>query len=624
MEYEELAKKLIPYVGGEENIIALVHCMTRLRFTLKDPQLFDKEKIEQLNVMGVQKKGTQCQVIIGGEVSKVYKTILSLYPTINEESKERTDSTKKNSFFQRGLEHLSAILAEALTPIIGCGIILGIRSMMLSLGVPDDTNAMILLSIMGSCGLYFFPFLLASTTANRINTNRYMAMGLAACMLYPTIIDSVGQEPMRLFNLIEMPYINYSSSVIPIIASVFLMKYVYDFFNRILPPIVRIVFVPTITYLIMMPLTLIAIAPLTTYAGNYLGYAIEWMFETLPWFAGAFIGATRPLLVLVGMHHAVRPIQAVQIATYGYNTINPLNFISTFCQTVAAFTTIFLTRNNKNKQVAISAAISGFMGITEPALYGVIFKYRGALFGTVLGGGVGGLIASIMGARSYTIGIPNNVITLPIFMGGGMMSLLVGLIAGMLTTAIVTYVLGKTVFAIEEDVVFTDGKAEKAIIKGRSQNLEQGITEIVSPVDGSICQLADVNDETFASKLLGEGIAIVPSNGIIKAPEDGTISVVFDTKHAIGLVTDDGVNLLIHVGIDTVQLKGEFFTLHCKVGQKVQKGDQLLEVDIEGIKAKGYDPSVILICTEKGNHQIIRHSVVDGLIDSGTTIMTLK
>lgn len=631
MEYTDLAKKIVSLVGGTGNIISLMHCMTRLRFTLKDTGKVQSKELEKLEVFGVHTQGGQCQVIIGNDVSKVYREIVKQYPGIsagdNKNKKQDSGNAKKLGLGHRILEHLSAILVEALPPVIGCGIIQGIRFMLMSFNYPADSNLMFMLTIMGSCALYFFPFLLASSTAKRIGTNQYMAMGMAGCMMYPSILNAAGEDPLKLFGFLDLPFINYSSTVIPIILAVLVMKYVYNFFDKYVPSVVRIVFVPVLTYLIMMPVTLVAIAPIATYAGNYLAYGIEWLFNNIPWFAGAFIGATRPLLVLVGMHHAVRPIQAQQIASFGYTTITPINYVSTMCQATAAFTTIFLAKEKKNKQVAISASISGYMGVTEPALYGIIFKYRGALVGTVLGGAVGGLITSVMGAKAFTFGVPNNFITMPVFMGAGPLSLLAGLAAGVATTAVVTFFLGKTFFKLDDDISFTDGKEEKKQIEGKykssSKMQPEAGMELAAPVSGTVCQLTDVADQTFASKVLGDGAAVVPSSNHIVAPADGVVEAVFDTNHAVGIITTEGLNVLIHAGIDTVKLNGKHFKACCKVGQTVKKGDILLEMDWEAIQSEGYDTTVMLIVTDMAKYQALSPAVDAGPIMQGETIAVM-
>lgn len=619
----------------EHQIIeSLIHCMTRLRFALKDSSLAQKTELEELDVVGVTISSPQCQVIIGADVAKVFQAILDEFPTIS--SKGGADSSAKSApkgkLSQRIMSNLSAILAEALPAIIGCGIILGVRAILVSFGVPDDSNIVVLLTTMGAAANYFMPFMLACSTANKVGTNKFMAMGLAGVMMHPNIMNSAGEAPMMLFDTVPISYVNYSGSVLPIIFAVMIMKYVYNFFEEKLPSTVRIVFAPSLTYLIMMPLTLIAIAPLSTYLGNYLGSGIQVLFDAAPWAAGAFIGGTRPLLVLVGMHHAVRPIQAVQMSTYGYNRISPLNYVSTLSQATAAFAATFLTRNKKNKQVAISAAISGYMGITEPALYGVIFKYKAALIGTVLGGAVGGAMAAMMKATSHAMSVPNNFVTMPAFMENGPLSMLLPTVVGITITFCTTIFLGKNVFRLEDDVEFTDGKKEKEKLRGKKGttsaaapvSVSSDANIISSPMNGEVCPLEKVSDETFSQKLLGDGIAVIPKDGKVYAPVDGCVEAVVPTNHAVGIMTAEGVNVLLHIGIDTVNLDGKFFTPHCKAGQQVSKGTLLIEFDLNEVIKAGYDPTTMLLLTDLATYKKVNQERLSGSIGMGEKLITLS
>ncbi|MFD2307178.1 glucose PTS transporter subunit IIA [Enterococcus termitis] len=606
MKNQELAGEIVRLIGGEQNVVSLRHCMTRLRFTVKERAKINKEDLEKLPIFGVQIQGNECQVIIGNEVATLFKEVVAQYPEFSSETQvtQEKGTSKKGNLVHRALENLSAILVDALPPLIGCGILQGIRFMLMSFHVSETSNVMVMLTIMGSCALYFFPFMLAVSTAKRIKTNQYMAMGIAACMMYPTILNGAAEklEPLKLFGIVDLPFIDYNSTVIPVILAVVVLKYVNEFFERYTPSALKIVLVPTLTFVVMMPVTLAIIAPIATYGGNYLAIGIDWLFKAVPWFAGGVIGATRPLLVLIGMHHAVRPLQAQQIATFGYTTINPINYVSTFCQATAALTMIFLAKGKTNKQIAVSATISGFMGVTEPALYGIIFKYRGALIGTLVGGGIGGIITSVMGAKAFVFGVPNNFVTMPVFMGGGVLSLLVGLIAGVLTTAFLTYILGKTVYKLDDAIEFTDGKQEKREIEGKykTEKPTQQALNIQAPVTGEMIELEKVNDATFSSKLLGDGFAIRPTSGKIYAPISGKIEALFHTNHAIGISTESGVSLLIHVGINTVKLNGKHFKSFCQQGETVKQGDLLLEVDIDAICQEKYDPTVIVVITDQG------------------------
>ncbi|GLC81193.1 glucose PTS transporter subunit IIA [Lacrimispora brassicae] len=621
MEREELAKKIIEYAGGIGNIKSLSHCMTRLRFFLVDDDKVNEEELKKLSILGVQKQGGQYQVIVGNDVSRVYKEIIKQYPKIaGGENISDNAGEKKGTVINRMLATLTAILVAPLSAIIGGGLILGIRYMFTTLHIlPGDSPLIFLLTVIGNSSLYFFPFLLAVSAAKRFNTNIYMAMGIAAAMLDPNIIARVGEDPVRLFGAIPIPMINYGSSVIPIILAIWFMSKVYGWLEDNLPSMVTVIFAPLLTFLIVIPINLILIAPLATYLTAYVSNGLEWLINLNLGIAGFVIGATRPLLVLVGMHHAVRPLQYMQLETLGYTTISPATFISTMSQATAAFAVAVLVKDRKNKQIATSSTISGYLGITEPALYGIIFKYRAALVGCILGGGLGGMVSTMMGAKAFSPGMP-SLLTTPVFMGDKPMSIVFGLIVMFVSTFGITWFLGKTVFKLDDNIVFTDGISEAGAAKGKAVPGHL----VFSPVGGQICKLEDINDETFSTKILGEGMGIIPNENLIAAPADGTVNTVFHTNHALGLITEDGIEVLIHIGLDTVKLEGKFFTARCKAGDKVKKGDALIEFDREQIEAAGYDTTVIVVISNTTAYDSIQPEFEEGTVFAGEKILTAR
>lgn len=621
MEREELARKIIEHVGGIGNIKSLSHCMTRLRFFLVDDKKANEGELKKLSILGVQKQGGQYQVIVGNDVSRVYKEIIKQYPQIaGGENVSDNAGEKKGNIFNRMLATLTAILVAPLPAIIGGGLILGIRYMFTTLNLlPGDSPLIFLLTVIGNSSLYFFPFLLAVSAAKRFNTNIYMAMGIAAAMMDPNIIARIGEDPVRLFGAVPIPMINYGSSVIPIILAIWFMSKVYGWLDDHLPSMITVIFVPVLTFLIVIPINLILIAPLATYLTSYVSNGLEWLINLNLGIAGFVIGATRPLLVLAGLHHAVRPLQYMQLETLGYTTITPATFISTMAQATAALAVAVLVKDRKNKQIATSSTISGYLGITEPALYGIIFKYRAALVGCILGGGLGGMVSTMMGAKAFSSGLP-SILTTPIFMGDKPLSIVFGLIVMFVATFGITWFLGKTVLKPDENLILTDGISEAGAAKGKPAPGHL----VFSPVGGQICKLEDINDETFSGKLLGEGIGIIPNENLIVAPADGTVNTVFHTNHALGFITEDGTEVLIHIGLDTVKLEGKFFTAICKAGDKAKKGDALIEFDREQIAAAGYDTTVIVVISNIPAYEGIQPEFEEGTIFAGEKILTAR
>lgn len=617
MERSELAKKIVEQVGGITNIKSLSHCITRLRFVLKDNDKANETELKKLDILGVQIQGGQYQVIVGNDVAKVYKELIKQYPSIGGGGEAAAaNGANKGNIFNRMLSTLTAILVAPLAPIIGGGLLLGIRYMFTTLKIlPDDHSVVFLLTVIGNCCLYFFPFLLAVSAAKRFNTNIYMALGIAASMLDPNIIAKVGEDPVMLFNLIPIPMINYGSSVIPIILAVWLMSKVYNWLEDHLPSMITVIFAPMLTFLIIIPINLILVAPLATYLTGYVANFLEWVMNLNLAVAGFLIGATRPLLVLVGMHHAIRPLQYMQMETLGYTTISPATFISTMSQATAALAVAIISKEKKNKQIATSSTVSGYLGITEPALYGVIFKNKAALIGCLLGGGLGGMISTAMGAKAFSPGMP-SVLTIPVFWGDRPISIIVGLVVMFVATFGVTVILGKSVFKVDSDV-FTDGLAEASASKGKA-----ALLEVFSPVSGELKNLSEVNDKTFSSKILGEGIAIQPSDNLVSAPADGKLSMVFQTGHAVGFTTNSGIELIIHIGIDTVKLEGKYFEALCKEGDVVHKGEPLIKFDREAITKAGYDPMVIVIVSNTPEFDHIKAEFESGAVFTGERLLT--
>jgi len=594
MDNKQLAQQIVKLVGGKSNIKSVTHCITRLRFHLKDNSKANTEELEKLDILGVQVQGGQYQVIIGNAVGKVYKEIISIYPQFASEQEQESGPNK--GFINNILDTLSSILIAALPPIIGGGMLKGITFILTNYNlIAVDGEIAFLLDVMSNCMFTFIPFLLALSSARKFKTNEYMALSLAGVLMFPTIANAAAQKmpPLKLFGFLEIPMIDYASSVIPIILSVFVLKYVYNFFEAKIPSMINTIFTPVLTFVIMVPITLIVIAPIGYYGGNYVAYGIEMMINTAPWLAGFVIGATRPFLVITGMHHAIRPIQYQQISTFGYTTITPANFLSTMSQATAFLATYVLMKDKKGKQVALSATVSGFLGITEPGLYGIIMKYRAALIGTFLGGGLGGMVATALGAKAYASAMP-SILTIPVFMGGGAASIIIGLIVTIVSTFAITFILGKSVFKVDGVSISNNEKKE---VKETNN-----IYEVLSPVEGTIYKIEDVKDDTFSKKMLGESVAIMPKKGEIYSPIDGKVETIFSTKHAIGLKDENGVEVLIHVGIDTVKLEGKYFYAKVKTNDEIKKGDLLLTFDLDKIKEKGYDPTVIIAITNTSNY----------------------
>ena len=414
--------------------------------------------------------------------------------------------------------------------------------------------------------------------------------------MHPTIYEGINAG-LKSFSVFGIPfqYLDYNSSVIPIILSVWIMSYVYRFFEKRIPDIISIIFTPMLTLIIMVPLVLAGIAPLGYFAGEYIALGVQALIDFNPIVAGFVLGALRPFTVFTGTHHAVRAIVSQQLATYGYTTIGAMNYMSTMAQAAAPLAVYFVLRNRNKKMsdLSLSSAVSGFLGVTEPGLYGVIVKYKVAFIATSIGGGIGAAIASAFGAAEYGM-VMSSLVTIPATIGEGFM----GIVIGLPTAIIVTMAI---IFIFKNKLIEQDGSEEIAIQETKEET-DDRVLLINSPVEGRVKPLSELEDDTFAKELIGKGIAISPVSDDIYSPVNGVITSLFPTKHAIGIQADNGLEILIHVGIDTVNLNGECFESNIKQGDKISKGQKILTFNREEIQNKGYSTDVIVVITNSNNY----------------------
>lgn len=603
MKNQELAKAILEHVGNEKNIKQLTHCVTRLRFTLKDSTKADAAYIEKLEgVLGVQEQGGQFQVIVGSKVTKLYQEITRM-TNLSDEIMEDGPKEKK-SFVSNLLETISSILIPSLPPIIGGGMIKGFLFMFWEFGwIEWGSNIFNLLNIVSDGMFYFYPFLLAVSAAKRFKTNPYMALAIAGSMMHPTMYEGInaGLSSLPIFGSIGVPYLDYNASVIPIILSVWIMSYVYRFFEKYIPDIISVIFTPMLTLMIVIPVSLVMICPLGFYIGEYIALGVQALIDFSPIVAGFVIGFIRPLTVLTGTHHAVRAIVSQQLATYGYTTIGAMNYMSTMAQAAAplAIFLILRNRNEKMRNISLSAAISGFLGVTEPGLYGIIVKYKVAMIATMIGGGVGAAISAAFGGAEYAM-VMSSLITIPATFGNGFMGIAIGLPVSIIVTMAIIFLLKNKL--IEEDGNVDVREVEAVVKPTITTNMDDHVISLYSPVNGTIVDVETLPDEAFAQEKMGKSIAFHAQEGILYAPVDGVVTALFPTHHAIGIKSSDGVEVLLHIGIDTVNLQGTYF--HCDIanGDMVTKGSALIHYDQTQMEAENYNCDVIMVITNSDQY----------------------
>ncbi|WP_243297811.1 PTS beta-glucoside transporter subunit IIBCA [Bacillus litorisediminis] len=596
MSYEKLAKEIIELVGGEKNVTSLVHCATRLRFVLKDTSKANKGKLENTEgVITVKESGGQFQVVIGNTVPEVYNAIGKVSNILSEnKAKDTSNQGKKGNIVGRTIDVISSIFAPLLGVMAGAGILKGLLLIATNFGWLDPASTTyIILAATADSLFYFLPLLLAVTTARKFEANVFTALTIAGALLYPSIITLRTDGVETDFFGIPVTLMSYSSTVIPIILAVIAMSKLEKVCNRFIHDSVKNFLTPLISLVIILPLTLIVFGPIGVNVGNAIADGLVAVFSWSPLLAGAILGASWQLLVIFGVHWGLIPVFINNVAVYGRDGVKPATTASVFAQTGAAFGVFLKTKNKKLKALAGSTTITALFGITEPAVYGVTLRLKRPFIAGIIGGAVGGAIIGQAGTQAFASGAP-GLLTLPIFYGPGgqgFPGLILGIVAAFIVSAVLTYILG-----------FEDPVEEAETDDESNETTEKSDEEVFSPLDGKVTALSNVPDPAFSSEAMGKGIAIEPTSGRVVSPVNGTVTVAFKTKHAIGLVSDSGAEILIHVGIDTVQLDGQYFTSHVQQGDRVAVGDLLLEFDIDKIKEAGYQVVTPIIVTNSSSY----------------------
>lgn len=604
MDKEKVAKEIVALVGGKENIAHVTHCMTRLRFNLHDDQLANKEMLEKTKgVMGTMKSGGQFQVIIGNDVAEVYKEMVKSTNLIESSQGEHKTQKKKQNPISAIFDVIAGVFTPILPAIAGAGMIKGLLSLVVTFGwmSPDNSTYMIL-SAIGDGAFYFLPLILAFSAANKFGNNPFVAVSVAAAVLHPQLTALLGTGQNTSFLGLPVTAVTYASSVIPIVITIWLASYVEKAVDKVIHKSMKLILVPMITLLIVVPLMLIAIGPIGTIIGNGLASGITALFDHAGLFAGLLLGGTMSLIIITGMHYALIPIMIGSVAQLGYDYILPIMFVANLAQAGAAFGVFLKTRNKEFKSIAISTSITATMGITEPAMYGVNMRLKKPFIAALIGGAVSGAFISLFKTKAYIVGGNAGLPGLPILIGETFLYAIIGLIIAFVVGAVVTYLLGFVDIPSENDKEEPTEKevtTEHVLIKSET---------IYSPLAGVVHPLQEVSDPTFSREIMGKGMAIEPTEGRVVSPVNGMVVSIFNTKHAIGLISDDGAEVLIHIGIDTVKLEGKHFTAHVQTGAQVKVGELLIEFDLHEIRQAGFETITPVIITNTEQYPEIETS----------------
>ncbi|MBO4137234.1 beta-glucoside-specific PTS transporter subunit IIABC [Streptococcus suis] len=578
MKYKNTALAILEAVGGEKNVLRATHCVTRLRLELKDENIVSDERVKSISgVLGIMKKNGQYQIILGNDVANYYKEFTAL----GKFDSDSVQQDKKANVLEQVIEYIAGSMTPLIPAMLGGGMIKVLVIVLPMLGLlKADSQSISFLAFFGDAPYHFMPIFLAYSASQKLKVTPALAMSVAGILLHPNFVQMVSSgDPLHFLGAPVTPA-SYGSSVIPILIMVWLMKYIEAVFNKVTPAITKSFLQPTLVLLVSGFIALVLVGPLGVIVGEGLSQLVEQMHGVAGWLTLAVLGAIMPFIVMTGMHWAFAPIfLAASIATPDV-LILPAMLGSNLAQGAASMAVAFKSKNSNTKQIAFAAGFSAlFAGVTEPALYGVTLKYKKPLYAAMIGGGLAGLFVGLTGVKAYLFAVP-SLIALPQFIYSEAASNITNAMIAAAISIIVTFILAYFLGIDEETSTVNLEKVAPGISSRKN---------VFSPLSGQILPLEKVNDATFSKKMLGEGVAIIPKDGKVYAPFDGAITSLFPTKHAIGLTSDEGVELLIHFGLETVELKGRGFVSHVSDGEKVEKGQLMLEVDVEMLVAEGYD-----------------------------------
>ncbi|AZR96845.1 beta-glucoside-specific PTS transporter subunit IIABC [Streptococcus suis] len=578
MKYKNTALAILEAVGGEKNVLRATHCVTRLRLELKDENIVSDERVKSISgVIGIMKKNGQYQIILGNDVANYYKEFTAL----GKFDSDSVQQVKKANVLEQVIEYIAGSMTPLIPAMLGGGMIKVLVIVLPMLGLlKADSQSISFLAFFGDAPYHFMPIFLAYSASQKLKVTPALAMSVAGILLHPNFVQMVSTgDPLHFLGAPVTPA-SYGSSVIPILIMVWLMKYIEAVFNKVTPAVTKSFLQPTLVLLVSGFIALVLVGPLGVIVGEGLSQLVEQMHGVAGWLTLAVLGAIMPFIVMTGMHWAFAPIfLAASIATPDV-LILPAMLGSNLAQGAASMAVAFKSKNSNTKQIAFAAGFSAlFAGVTEPALYGVTLKYKKPLYAAMIGGGLAGLFVGLTGVKAYLFAVP-SLIALPQFIYSEAASNITNAMIAAAISIIVTFILAYFLGIDEETSTVNLEKVAPGISSRKN---------VFSPLSGQILPLEKVNDATFSKKMLGEGVAIIPKDGKVYAPFDGAVTSLFPTKHAIGLTSDEGVELLIHFGLETVELKGRGFVSHVSDGEKVEKGQLMLEVDVEMLVAEGYD-----------------------------------
>lgn len=619
-DYEKLAVDIVDAVGGKENIIKAARCATRLRLELKEtPKNANKKVSELTGVITVVENSGQFQVVIGTHVGKVFDKV----QTIVDLEKTTTSDAPKGNILNRVIATMSAVFAPFIYVLAAAGILQGCL-ILINMAFPQfqATGTYEVLSFMSWAPFTFLPIFIAITASKHFKCNLYIAVACCAALVSPTWVEIAGRiaggETVTFLGIV-LAETTYTSSVLPPLFLVWILSYVERFVEKILPEVVKSLFTPLLCMIVMVPLTIVAIGPLSDSLATGIANGYNALYNFAPALAAAIIGGFWQVVVIFGVHWGVTPMCLANQEMYGMDTFQAFQTMAVISQMGAAIGVFIKAKSMATKNVALSAGITGIFGITEPAIYGVNLKFKKPFIFGCIAGAVGAVVASFFNVAYYVYaGLP-GVLTLVNAISPENPSSIIGMLIGSAIALFGSIILVQ-IFGFAQNV--EDMKIEEIVDEVAVTPID-GIKEIKNPISGKVLSLSKIEDEVFSSGAMGIGIAIDPSDNKVFAPFNGTIEFIADSKHAIGLRSEEGVELLIHIGMDTVKMNGKGFDVKTSENAKVKEGDLLLEFDRKAIEKSGYSLVTPVVITN--GHEFSQEELcIDEYAPSGTTILNIK
>ena len=598
-DYEKLAVDIINAVGGKENIVKAARCATRLRLVLKETPKDAHKKVSELTgVITVVENNGQFQVLIGTHVGKVFDKVQTIVD-LDDSSK---DEAPKGTILNRVIATMSAVFAPFIYILAAAGILQGCL-ILINMVYPSfqSTGTYEVLSFMSWAPFTFLPIFIAITASRHFKCNMFIAVACCASLVSPTwseIAARIAGGENISFLGIALAETTYTSSVLPPLFLVWILSYVEKFVEKSLPDVVKSLFTPLLCMIIMVPLTIVAIGPVSDNLATAIANGYNSLYNFAPALAAAVIGGLWQIVVIFGVHWGVTPMCLANYDMYGMDTFQAFQTMAVVAQMGAAFGVFLKAKKMETKNVSLSAGITGIFGITEPAIYGVTLKYKKPFICGCVAGALGAVVASFFNVAYYAYaGLP-GLLTVVNAINPENPTSIMGMAIGCAIAVIGSIILVQIVgFGEESEEVKED------IIKEVATTLLDNNKEIKNPLSGKVLPLSKVEDAVFSSGAMGNGIAIYPTDNKVYAPFDGTVEFIAETKHAIGLKSDDGVELLIHVGMDTVKMNGKGFDVKTKVNERVKEGDLLLEFDRNEIQKEGYSLITPVVITNSNNYE---------------------